>query len=434
MSLARRAGMNVGHVACAALVMLSASAAACSSSTDSPATSSSPTTPPDATPDAGNVADASDAAAPAPPLAPQVVSAGGPVLKTPRIVLATFGAEELTPQLETFAKGIGATTYWRAVTSEYGVGPAAYARTVNVAEAAPTTIAQQAIETWLVGQLDGTHPEWGTPDASAIYTIVYPKGTTVTVQGVDACASSPAWHGEVRVKGAGISVPYAVITRCDPFLGLDGIDFVTAGLSHEWLEAATNPFYASNPAFNGAAGEDSDWIIATGGELGDMCATTPSVYFKPDDFPFTVQRSWSNASAAAGHDPCVPLRAEPYFSAVPAVLEKVATGGAIDNDKSRGVVVPAGGSRTVDITLFSDGPTKGPWTVKAVDYAPRFGAAKDLSFAWSKSEGSAGETLQLTITRVKKDDALGGAGLFQIVSTLGARQSIWVVAVGDKAK
>lgn len=91
-------------------------------------------------------------------------------------------------------------------------------------------------------------------------------------------------------------------------------------------------------------------------------------------------------------------------------------------------------SRTIDVVLFSDGPTKAPWTVKAIDFAQRMGAQKDLTFAWDRYQGTAGETLRLTITRVKKDDALGGAGVFEIVSTLGDRQSIWIGAVGDAAR
>jgi hypothetical protein len=368
------------------------------------------------------------------PAAPQVVSAGGPVLTTPKLAVVTFDDEPFAAQLETYAKTIGATSYWKAVTSEYGVGPATFARSIKVANA-PMTIRQEDIETWLRSQLDGTHPEWGAPGAGTIYTIVYPTTTRVTVQGGSACAGSPAWHGEVQLANK-LSVPYAVIARCDPFVGLNGIDFVTAGLSHEWLEASTNPFNDTNPAWNAAAPTDAEWTTFTGGEVGDMCAVTPTVYIKPDGFPFMVQRSWSNASAKAGHDPCVPAPPEPYFNAAPIATDTVATGGIIDATAVHGIVIPVGGSRTIDVVLVgdgADGTTKPTFSVKATDYAQRMGAETDLKLSWNRQKGTSGETLQLTITRVKKDDALGGAAVFEIVSTLGKRESIWLGVVGDMA-
>src|SRR3954469_4610307 len=66
--------------------------------------------------------DAADAALPPParPKAPTVTTSGGPVLKTPKLLVAKFGDEPLAPAIETFAKTIGATDYWKDVTSEYG--------------------------------------------------------------------------------------------------------------------------------------------------------------------------------------------------------------------------------------------------------------------------------------------------------------------------
>src|SRR5438552_1734746 len=63
---------------------------------------------------------------PAPhPDAPQVVSGNGPVLKAPVTVPVFFGNDDATQKasLEDFAARLpGATAYWTATTSEYGVG------------------------------------------------------------------------------------------------------------------------------------------------------------------------------------------------------------------------------------------------------------------------------------------------------------------------
>ena len=364
--------------------------------------------------------------------APRIVSAGGPVLAHPKLVVATFGDEPFAAQLETFARTIGATPYWKDTTAEYGVGPATFARSVRI-PTAPATITQQGVKAWLAEQLDGTHPEWGTPDDETVLTVVYPRSTTVMLGDESSCDVSPAWHGEVVLK-SGKLLPYAAITRCDPIIGLEGIDFLTSGLSHEWIEASTNPFWFTKPAYGAPTSEDAHWTTVNSGEVSDMCANTPNIDFVPEGFPFTVQRSWSNDSAAAGHDPCVPRLPEPYFIAATTTAEMVAVGGIVEANTVRGIVVPVGESRTVAIALSSDGATAGPWTVKARDFAPRLGEKPDLELAWDRTSGVNGDILHLTIKRLKADAQLGGAAIFEIVSTLGGRQNIWVAAVGDAAR
>src|SRR5581483_7243887 len=134
-------------------------------------------------PDAG-VPDAgpSFSTAPHAPLI-QVTTAGGPVLATPHLAIATFDGDPLAPQVEAFAQALGASDYWHQVTGEYQVGPITFDRGVHLT-GAPASISIEQAGVWLQGQLDGTHPEWGPVDASVIYTVVYPVGTVVTNGGV----------------------------------------------------------------------------------------------------------------------------------------------------------------------------------------------------------------------------------------------------------
>jgi hypothetical protein len=111
----------------------------------------------------------------------------------------------------------------------------------------------------------------------------------------------------------------------------------------------------------------------------------------------------------------------------------VAAGGMIASDAVHGIVIPVGESRTIDVELFSDGATSGPWTVKASDYAQLMGSQPDLKLTFDKAQGKGGDRLHLTITRLKSDGALGGAGLFRLSSKLGGHESIWIGAVGDAA-
>jgi hypothetical protein len=116
------------------------------------------------------------------------------------------------------------------------------------------------------------------------------------------------------------------------------------------------------------------------------------------------------------------------------MTELVATGGIVPSDAVHGIVIPVGESRTVEVALFGDGETSAPFKVSATDYASRMASKTDLTFAWDKTTGKNGDVLHLTITRVKADNALGGAALFMLTSKLGARESFWVGAVGDAAK
>ena len=55
-----------------------------------------------------------------------------------------------------------------------------------------------------------------------------------------------------------------------------------------------------------------------------MCVGEQGAFFKPTDVGFMVQRTWSNSSALANHDPCVPnLAGVPYFQSAPQLNEHV---------------------------------------------------------------------------------------------------------------
>ena len=379
----------------------------------------------------GGAGGATTAFVPAPhPAAPIVTKGSGSVLAAPRIVVVTFAADPLAAQVEAFAAGLGKSAHWAATTAEYGVGPVTAGTPVHVAAPPAATVDDTELESWLVSQLDGTHPEWGTPDPATMYSIVYPVGTTLTQGGQSVCGSSPAYHYEVML-GSNVRVPYAAIARCDPFLGLSGIDYLTAGLSHEWVEAATDPLPASAPAYSGPSDRYNDWTLVTGGELADMCTlTSTGPYYKPADLPFTVQRSYSNAGAMAGHDPCVPAPAGPYFNAAPVLPDMLSGTVSGQAFTTEGLKIPLGKSATIEVDLFSDAETSGPWKVEASD---PFGSAfmSSLSFSWDRTQGKNGDKLSLTITRKGNPPGITGVNPFVLVSTLGGEQHAWVGAVGD---
>ena len=105
-------------------------------------------------------------------------------------------------------------------------------------------------------------------------------------------------------------VAYAVLPRCGTgFGGSSIVDTLTKAESHELIEASTDPYPDISPAYADVDIDHIYWAIVLQGasELGDMCEQDPQANMEFSDSPFIVQRFWSNRSAHAGHDPCVPL-------------------------------------------------------------------------------------------------------------------------------
>ena len=116
--------------------------------------------------------------------------------------------------------------------------------------------------------------------------------------------------------------------------------------------------------------------------------------------PYMVQRTWSNVSAAAGHDPCVPVLATPYVSAAPVLSDMMiaAHGGMLTTE---GTTVALGSSQTIEVDLFTDAPTDA-FTVEAFDAAQLSGTGVvDLEFQWDYQTGNNGSKFNMMITRTK---------------------------------
>jgi len=397
--------------------------------------------------DASDAADAgADVGYPAPHYAmPQVVNlAGGSVLKTPKIYLVFYPGYTYETQLKAMATALGPSTYWAAITKDYGVGAVELGGTIELTgETPPMAVQDSDIQTYLGGKL--TSGAFGTPDPGTIYTIFYPPTTTITLpQGgpfgsSTSCKTFGGYHSDFSLAvtdgGQPQNFAYAVIPTCIP--GLDGLteqNGVTGAVSHEWIEAATDPFPSTNSGADSAYAQvDYDhyiWeLLGGGGEVGDMCAGAQGAFYTPTDVGFTAQRIWSNSSAKAGHDPCVPnIAGQPYFQSAPQLTENISfnsplLGGTLN---TQGVTIPVGQSKTIEVDLFSDGPTSGPWTVGTVDVLTQeFQLPSTLSFKWDKTQGQNGDKLHLTVTVTAAETAFSGGHPFIITSSLGSRVTEW---------
>lgn len=399
------------------------------STTDSTTTDSTTSTP---TVDNGMPSDVY----PAPhPEAPQVVSSGGPILKAPKIYPVYFAGDDpdLTAKLTDFAGKMGPSKFWAANTEEYGVGPIAVAPPIELAEEPAAKLDDLDIRAWLVKKLNADDPAFAGVDENAIVTIYYPASTTITlgggVNGLVSCVGFGGYHYDMVLDAAhgGKRIAYAVLPRCEGFLqGATLLDELTASTSHEWIEAVTDPYPSLEPAYTTADEDHYFWTFAVGvAEIGDMCALNYSSYATLPELGYLVQKSWSNKAAAAGHNPCVPqLPGEVYFNSALVLPDEITLklGGA--PKKMHGLIVPVGESRTIDVLLFSDAKTPGPWKVHAYDKASLYqvGTSK-LKFSWDRDTGVNGEKLHLTVEALAKSNS---GELIYLYSKLGDQTTMWL--------
>ena len=193
--------------------------------------------------------------------APQIVNVGGgPVQAEPRLTAVTFDGDEFRSDLETYVSTIGSSDYWRQTTSEYGIAPATVGAPVHLSEQAPATLTNEALKAWLASKLDGTHPEWGTPDEHSFYVLFYPATTELDSNGGKGCVAFGGYHDFITLPD-GTVVVYAAIPRCDSFNGLTGIDELGATTAHELIEGVTDPQVNGNTAYALPDDDHFSWEI-----------------------------------------------------------------------------------------------------------------------------------------------------------------------------
>jgi hypothetical protein len=366
---------------------------------------------------------------PAPhPDPPQVLDTGGPILAAPTMVPVVFAGDDpmRVATIEALATNVGPSEYWKTTTAEYGVGSLAIHPTVALTETVPPKISPTEIETWLVAHLDAG--DNGLPAAfdGAIYVLFYPPGVSVEDANGVACTSYSGYHGSVKLDAAHATadVAYAVIPPCKSFYGETELETLTSSTTHELIEAATDPYWATGvPAYETIDDAHAVWtFVYGGGEVSDMCNLPVDSNVTLPGTTFRVQRSWSNAAALAGHDPCVPaLPGEIYFAAAPELTDDVLLPNGVT---AKGVRVAKGSTRTIDVRLYSEAPTA-PIRVVPEDYTLLVGGDPQLEMTLDEARGLNGQTLHLRIKVV--GDA--PTQIFRLSATDGTQWTSWMGVV-----
>ena len=329
----------------------------------------------------------------------------GPILASPKIVTVTFQGDTLHTRLEELGDALGATAWWSSVASEYGVGAATGGVHVVIPTAAAATYADTEDPSGASGindliqarVADGTFP---APTADTLYVLYFPQGTTITLDALTSCIQGGfgGYHKSVPVSppggGAPIEVAYAIVPRCPDQTTMKYTEAATTSYaSHEIIEAATD----AKPIAQGVGWMMTDelWRAALGGEVADLCVdVTGGDASRIVEGGFAFQRSWSNDSVRAGHNPCVPVPpGEVYFNTATAPGKEA-------------VSLAVGGSTTIELDAFSDAP-RGPWTLQALDIGAQLsGTTSSLALTLDKNSASNGDKLQLTVKLLSKPPAL----------------------------
>jgi hypothetical protein len=385
---------------------------------------STPATSPDAGIDASGP-DAPDFGSPSttyPAFMPdfgQIINNGGPVFANMIIVTMTWNGDTGQDTYDTFGDTIGASNFWHAVNSEYGVG-ATTSGTANHIHldrtANPPPGNDSAARSFVLnGITSGLLP---APTNQTIYALYIPPDVTFT----GGCTSFGGYHSELT--GSSHHFAYTIIMNCS------GIGNATNSASHELNEAATDPYPQSNAAW---VGFDDDHVayelmLAEYDEVGDACWDPATGFYTFDDhetgFQYTVQRQWSNASAASGRSPCVPALPEPYYGVtiLPGQTETVTVNFrslGIATTNTKGIKVAMGDSRTFTVGFYSDRFASRPWTLTASVPAMLPGSTLNNGSAMvmiDKTSGLNGEKAHITVTPMAYNST--GGTYIELISNL----------------
>jgi hypothetical protein len=353
--------------------------------------------------------------------APQVANSGGPTLHLPVFVSVSFPKNDKIDEEEDFLNSVGCTDYWAATTADYGVGEGVGGKHVRLTETPPPQISDNEIQTWLRSKIS-TEPGFTQPETNTVYVLFYPPQTTISLDGQLSCQTFGGYHNSFNYLGHDYA--YAVIPECGAYGSWSGLDAITGPLSHELIEAVTDPVPMSRPAYQMPEPDGLGFAVLGGGEVTDMCEFGSGAFYQPTDYPFQVARSWSNSRAWAFEDPCVPAPSGPFFAAGPRFASKVSIDlglatGAVD---AAGIKLAVGQSTTVDIVAFASGSVPA-WNLTVRDSQAMGYGTPELQVSLDTHTVQHGDVAHLTVTRIRS--AANGASSFVLTSRSGARESLW---------
>jgi hypothetical protein len=229
------------------------------------------------------------------------------------LVTITWAGYEFQDRVEQFGDFVVASKWLTATGAEYGVGHGTHAR-ARIYEKAPATLDDAKVFDMITQWISaGRIP---APDGQTLYVLYVPASTWDFIGPSDqGCVRFGGYHS----RGSASNQPYSYAVVLDCRGALDG---VTTVASHEVIEAATDPGLSS---FSLRPDFFDPWTLARFQEAADMCENAKAA----TEGGYHLARSWSNAAAKAGMEPCVPdTPFDVYFnvSVDPATIQAASPG------------------------------------------------------------------------------------------------------------
>lgn len=321
------------------------------------------------------------------------------VIHNVQLVTITYEGWDQKDLMEGFGDTIVQSDWLVAVGAEYGVGKGAHVGKVVMPGPAPAAASAGFIANLIkTGVTNGTipGPTAAAPSNDFFYLVYFPATTIVNfggpVSGTCESQGFGGYHLSTQLNGSRLA--YGAIPGCQP------PDSLQISASHELIEAATDP---AQKGYNFA--DNEAWGAVAGSEVGDACN---DLLWHESGYIF--QRSWSNAAASAGKEPCVP------------VLPGLGAFG-VTTDKTGVVGVKAGEVVTIVLTGWSENPI-GNWSLGNEQYGVDFIVTPKFSTAQINNGFTSNLTFTIPKTAVKND-----VGAFFITSTYMTESHLWPIVV-----
>jgi len=336
---------------------------------------------------------------------PQITSGPG-VIAAPKVVAITYANDANRTDYESFFTQYAASAAWTAQAAEYGVGALTINPPGRIATNAPATLTEnQFIANVLSPNLTGANPAWGAPDANTLYEISIPAGLSYDDgTGSKCCSDYLGYHYDAKIGN--VDVPFAINCTCSGG-GLTPLQNLTETANHETVEAATDPLGT------GFAQTDDDhavWTYTTDGEVADLCeyADTANL-LAPTGMTYAIQRTWSNAEAHAGHDPCVPGAVADYYQTIPVASDPGNVTIFGSHTATHLTKIAKGASGTITMHVYASGANQGPFKITLDDWNAEFQGPALLQFVQPTGMYMAGDTVTVQVTVSNTDSGLGNA-------------------------
>ncbi len=344
---------------------------------------------------------------------PVVNSFGGQVLGTPKVLPIYFTGDTREAKLSPFFSALAGSKYWADAVGDYGVDALTVSPTAHLSPTLPAATTDAKLRTWLQGKFaDATLPPF---DPQTIYTVFLPTYVVVATANGRTCVDFDAYHGELTVGGQ--QAPFVVVAKCTYAPQGDG--YLTRRVSGLLVDTATNPLPETAPAFAGADPRGVGWFLGSGAEVSDRCSSEDQTGLLDG---FAVARSWSNSSATAGREPCLPAPSVPYFNAEPVFPDMVPMLVGNKQVEAPALVLGLDEERTIEVDAFAEAAMD--WTLEAQDAATLAGKQPELVFAFDDTKAAPFKVRHLTVRRVRAASS-GGLSPFVIVSSAGGTTHQW---------